>query len=317
QFAGTAGTTVTIDASSSAFDTVLFLLDPTPNVVALNDDFNSSTDSRIVFTLTSTGTWSIAVNSIGAADFGPYVASLSCTTGGSGCNIAGALSCRSTINGALSTSDCNTGGTTNVYVDFYDFNATAGAPFTVTYSSSAFPLFLTVQEPSAGTVLASQAGSGAISLTYTPTYTGRHVIGIATTQSFATGGYTVSVECGAGAAGCSNSANTLCLSDSRFRVQTSWRVPSQGTSGFGSAVPLTQDSGYFWFFDPGNVELVVKVLNACSFSNFKWVFAAGLTNVEVTMTVTDTRNGMVRTYFNPSGIPYAPIQDTSAFATCP
>jgi hypothetical protein len=47
------------------------------------------------------------------------------------------------------------------------------------------------------------------------------------------------------------------------------------------------------------------------------VFAAGLTNVEVTLNVTDTRNGTPKTYFNPLGTPYAPVQDTSAFATCP
>jgi hypothetical protein len=42
-----------------------------------------------------------------------------------------------------------------------------------------------------------------------------------------------------------------------------------------------------------------------------------LTNVEVTLRVTDTRNGTVQTYFNPLGTAFQPVQDTSAFATCP
>lgn len=85
----------------------------------------------------------------------------------------------------------------------------------------------------------------------------------------------------------------------------------------GTAVPLTADSGYFWFFDAGNIEVVTKVLNACSFSDRIWVFSAGLTNVEVLLTVTDTRNGTVKIYPNPLNTAYQPIQDVQAFATCP
>jgi hypothetical protein len=41
-----------------------------------------------------------------------------------------------------------------------------------------------------------------------------------------------------------------------------------------------------------------------------------MTNVEVTMTVTDTVTGVSRTYTNPGGTPFAPIQDVAAFQ-CP
>ena len=80
---------------------------------------------------------------------------------------------------------------------------------------------------------------------------------------------------------------------------------------------LTDDSGYFWFFTSGNVEMLVKALNACTFNNHFWLFAGGLTNVEVTITVTDTVAGVVKTYTNPINTAFQPIQDTSAFATCP
>jgi hypothetical protein len=88
-------------------------------------------------------------------------------------------------------------------------------------------------------------------------------------------------------------------------------------SGVGSAVPLTSDSGYFWFFDAANIEIVVKTLNGCGVNGRYWVFAAGLTDVEVTLRVTDTQTGALKTYVNPRGIAFQPIQDTSAFATCP
>ncbi|MEP6769608.1 MAG: hypothetical protein ABJC61_13125 [Acidobacteriota bacterium] len=48
-----------------------------------------------------------------------------------------------------------------------------------------------------------------------------------------------------------------------------------------------------------------------------WVFAGGLTNVEVTLTVSDLHTGAVRTYRNPLGTAFQPLQDTAAFATCP
>jgi len=57
-------------------------------------------------------------------------------------------------------------------------------------------------------------------------------------------------------------------------------------------------------------------MNACGINGY-WVFAGGLTDVRVTLTVTDTQTGAVKTYTNPIGTPFQPIQDTSAFSTCP
>ena len=116
--------------------------------------------------------------------------------------------------------------------------------------------------------------------------------------------------------GCFADATTLCLNDGSFRVEASWST-EQGASGQGQAIQLTSDTGYFWFFNSANVELLVKVLNACGVNNHSWVFAGGLTNVEVVLTVTDTRTGESRSYTNPLGAPFEPIQDTSAFSTCP
>ena len=44
---------------------------------------------------------------------------------------------------------------------------------------------------------------------------------------------------------------------------------------------------------------------------------SGLTNVGVTVTVTDTKTGAVKTYNSPINKTFAPVLDTSAFATCP
>ncbi|MEM7354654.1 MAG: carboxypeptidase regulatory-like domain-containing protein, partial [Acidobacteriota bacterium] len=115
---------------------------------------------------------------------------------------------------------------------------------------------------------------------------------------------------------CFPSSTALCLNDDRFQVEVRWR-DFIGQSGDGQGFELTNDTGYFYFFDPLNVELVVKVLDGCfdPFDAF-WVFAGGLTDVEVDLTVTDTVTGEVRTYSNALGTAFAPIQDLGAFATC-
>ena len=117
---------------------------------------------------------------------------------------------------------------------------------------------------------------------------------------------------------CVPSATAMCLNDNRFRVEASFRTPTSASAP-AQVVKLTDDTGYFWFFASTNVEVVVKVLNACTFpgSPRYWVFAAGLTNVEVILRVTDTQTGIQKSYVNPLNQPFPPLQDTGAFATCP
>jgi hypothetical protein len=103
----------------------------------------------------------------------------------------------------------------------------------------------------------------------------------------------------------------LCLNRDRFRIGVTWR-DFQGNSGAGTAVPLTPDSGYFWFFNPANVELAIKVLDGRPVNGHFWVFYGALSNVEYTITVTDTQTGAVRTYRNPAH-QFASRGDTAAF----
>jgi hypothetical protein len=128
-------------------------------------------------------------------------------------------------------------------------------------------------------------------------------------------GFTFSFSGSTGTRGCTPSATTLCLNGNRFAVTATWTT-ADGQTGGGQAVPLTADTGYFWFFSASNVEMVLKVLDACSLNQRFWVFAGGLTNVKVDITVRDTVTGTVKTYHNPQGTNFNPIQDTSAFGTC-
>lgn len=114
---------------------------------------------------------------------------------------------------------------------------------------------------------------------------------------------------------CIPSDTVLCLNADRYKVEAEWRTNTD--SGVAHGIELAADSGYFWFFSPTNVEVVVKVLDGCGVNNRYWVFAAGLTNVEVTLRVTDMKSGTTRPYVNPLLTAFKPIQDTNAFATCP
>ena len=112
----------------------------------------------------------------------------------------------------------------------------------------------------------------------------------------------------------------LSLQSDRFAVVVEWFVwHDHGTStGWADTVPSqTDDSGLFWFFSPTNWELMAKVLDGCALNDRYWVFAAGVTNVEYTISVTDTETDTVRQYSNPWQNAPTAITDTTAFTTCP
>lgn len=113
-------------------------------------------------------------------------------------------------------------------------------------------------------------------------------------------------------AACVPDTRTLCLAGGRFKVQVEWRtlVPQVGV---GTAKPLTSDTGYFWFFNASNIELVIKVLDGRSINGHYWVFYGALSDVEYTITVTDSLTGRQRIYKNEQGT-LASVGDIQAFA---
>jgi hypothetical protein len=113
------------------------------------------------------------------------------------------------------------------------------------------------------------------------------------------------------AAACVPGPERLCLAGGRFAVEARWR-DFLGNTGSGKAVSLSGDTGYFWFFGPENVEVVLKVLDGRLVNGKFWVFYGALSNVEYTLTVVDTETGAGKTYANPSGR-LASVADTAAF----
>ena len=114
------------------------------------------------------------------------------------------------------------------------------------------------------------------------------------------------------AGACQPAPERLCLLDGRFAVEIDWQDASSGTAGHGLRLPLTDDTGAFWFFRDDNPEVVVKVLDARTVNGRFWVFFASLTDVAFTLEVTDTATGETAVYENPDGT-LASRGDTDAF----
>ena len=113
-------------------------------------------------------------------------------------------------------------------------------------------------------------------------------------------------------------APILALQDGRFEVGVQWTTEG-GETGPGSAAPeRTVDSGLFWFFEPSNWEMLVKVLDGCAQNGHYWVLAGSATTLGFEIAVTDTEAGAVRRYLKADRRePAAAFVDVSAFPCSP
>ena len=127
----------------------------------------------------------------------------------------------------------------------------------------------------------------------------------------------------AGAGNCTSNSTTLCLpGDNRFRVSVFFQTTQGGgSSGNAQAIPLdslgTSAGGLFYFTNPTDPQFLVKIIDGCGLNNRFWVFYAATTNVGFDLTVTDTLANQTKVYRNADRNAADPIQDSSAFATCP
>ncbi len=107
--------------------------------------------------------------------------------------------------------------------------------------------------------------------------------------------------------------NTLCLgTEGRFRATITWEDFEGGTGDGKVAALATEDTGSFWFFNPENIEMVVKALDGRQTNGRHWIFFGSLTNVEFELTVTDTQTSLQKVYSNALSN-FASVGDTDAF----
>lgn len=74
------------------------------------------------------------------------------------------------------------------------------------------------------------------------------------------------------------------------------------------------DAALFYFFEPENWEIQVKVLDGCELNGRYWVYAAASTDVGYTLSVRDTLRGTTREYRHAAGSPAPAVTDDRAFA---
>jgi hypothetical protein len=200
------------------------------------------------------------------------------------------ISCGQTIFGSLEIGDCGT--TSNI--DFFQIRGNfAATPYiTATLTSTAFAPFLGLLDRTP-TVVTFSAVNPTAQLQYKLTSQGAPwtlgVTGSSGTLEF--GDYTLSLQC-------SRSSPYLVLSQGRFTVKADWQNQFNGASGSGVPIPASDSTGFFYFTDPSNYELVVKILEI---NGAIKVFYAELTNLHFTITVTDNETGAVKTYQNTPG----------------
>lgn len=114
---------------------------------------------------------------------------------------------------------------------------------------------------------------------------------------------------------CVASGSVLCLNQGRFRLEARWKN-FFGEEGMGRTLPQTDDTGAFYWVDPNNIEMTIKVLDGRLENNHFWVFYGALSNLEFTLAVADTQTGRCKEYLNPLGT-FASVGDTAAFFELP
>jgi hypothetical protein len=206
------------------------------------------------------------------------------------------IRCGQTINGSLAPGDCL--GSDGQLIDLYQFDGTAGEAVSATLTSQDFPPFVDLLDPN----IVSRAFDGepvTAQVHFTLDFPGLWTLGVTNFNTFLeTGNYTLSLACSSSGASCRPDALDLCLDSRRFQVAATWMNQFDGTSGTARAIRSTDSTGFFYFTDPTNYELVVKILEI---DGAVKVFYTELTDLQFTISVTDTRDGTTKTYQNTPG----------------
>ncbi|HSP34614.1 MAG TPA: trypsin-like peptidase domain-containing protein [Thermoanaerobaculia bacterium] len=111
---------------------------------------------------------------------------------------------------------------------------------------------------------------------------------------------------------CSPSTTNVCLVNNRFKVSMTYNGANMQATPFtgGNTGLFSQTS------DPSNIEVLLKMIDACGFNAKFWVYSGGTTDQGIAITVVDTKTGTTKTYTNPKSTKFQTITDASAF-NCP
>ncbi|MES2624840.1 MAG: pre-peptidase C-terminal domain-containing protein [Pseudomonadota bacterium] len=207
-FEGTPGQTVTIDLTSSEFDTYLILENPNGETEVNDDADDGAGHSQIITQLSELGTYTVHVTSYGAAETGAYDLAVNQSSGGTAAQQSNGgrdsigLAMGESMSGALEPSDqrSDDGKLEDVYV----FSGNAGDTVLVELRSNAFDTYLSMITPSGQAIdnddFDGRTDTSAIEVTLQET--GRYRVLATTYGSDAAGEYELALTPG-------NSGNTI------------------------------------------------------------------------------------------------------------
>ena len=106
---------------------------------------------------------------------------------------------------------------------------------------------------------------------------------------------------------------TIELHGGKFHVAA--HIEHEGQRHHARAIHIAEapETVLLCFFSQSNPELMVKVLDGAAINGHWWAFVAKLTDLPVTLTVTDQK-GRRWSAKSPGGAPFQPVSDTQAFA---
>jgi hypothetical protein len=194
-FEGAAGDAVSITMESPAFDTYLYLRDPSGAVVGVDDDGGGWLNSWISTTLAADGVYTVEATSFAANATGPYTVTLGALPGGDCTDTPAPIAIGGTVEGEISGDECGSVLIPSSFRDPYTFTAVAGITYTVSLSSDDFDAVLVVLDPE-GTAVAfdDDGGTGLDArLVFSAATSGAYTIEATTFNAGATGAYTLSL----------------------------------------------------------------------------------------------------------------------------
>ncbi len=282
-FSGQAGDEVTINGSSTQFDTFLVLLDDTglePETVADDDNSGPGTDSRIVYTLGSSGTWVIGMVNNFSFNMGDYSLSLACES-----------SSTPTPPAAPSNLTATTLSSTEIQLDWQD-NSNNEEEFRVESRFSGSGSYQDIGSVSANST-AAIVSSLIPDTTYDYRVRARNNDGNSSYSNSATA--TTLADSG----GCQPSDTVLCLRGGRFRIESG----RTSLVGYLPGVIVTENEGsaVMYYVSATKWELMVNVQPR---TGRYWFSASGLTEGrEYDISVTDLSTGQIWTFTLPESNP--------------
>ena len=194
---------ITIDLTSSDYDTYLRLLDANGNRIENDDDDGSGSNSRITRTL-DPGAYQIVATDYGSRDTGDYRLRVAAGSAAPSCAVTD-ISLPADRNGSLSASDCNDffdSGT--YYVDLYDFSLSSRTTVTIDYESSDYTAWVALNHASGHHITYDyDSGSGTNARIVQTLDPGAYQIVVSEASSgVATGDYRLRVAAGSAAPSC-------------------------------------------------------------------------------------------------------------------